>query len=220
MQYIKKQSTEPADWNNWFTVPPLRRTFDYDADYAALPNLSFAKAYLIAEQCGLCAYCQQKIEVDNASIEHVTPKKHNKELSTSYFNLVAVCKKNQVKDPPTGLFHCDSTRGNLLMTPIIFYSNAQSIPDRINKFFIAYASGEIGAKPNLQIEIKKQVEAFLEILNLNHSILKANRAKDTLRGLIAGYASLPVGSHDRNIFGEHNTIEFYVIKPFLFENTF
>jgi hypothetical protein len=47
------------------------------------PNLQNAQAYLIPEQNGLCTYCQQKIEIENSSMEHLTPKEHNKELSTS-----------------------------------------------------------------------------------------------------------------------------------------
>jgi len=200
MQYIKKQNTEPNQWNNWFIVPPSRRTFDYGVDCSSLPSLTNAKQYLIDEQHGLCAYCQQKIDIKSASIEHVTPKEHNKELSTCYYNLVAVCKKNQVKDPMTGKLHCDSTRGSRLIAPIIFYTASQSLQDLTNNFFVAYASGEIIAKPKLEESIRKQVEAFIEILNLNHSLLKASRAKDTLRGIIEAYASLPALSHHKSSF--------------------
>jgi uncharacterized protein (TIGR02646 family) len=183
MQFIQKQNTEPVGWNHWFTVPPHRRTYDYHLDYSALTNLSLAKSFLIQEQNGLCAYCQQKISLDNASIEHVTPKEQNIEFSTSYFNLVAVCKKNQVKDSFTGKLHCDSTRGSELLTSLIFYSSAKSTKVRTNKYFSAYATGEVVAKPKLDDNTKKQVEAFIDILNLNHDILKSKRAKDILNGI-------------------------------------
>jgi len=200
MQYIKKQNMEPNDWNTWFTVPPNRRTYDYRRDSSSLTQLRSAKQYLIDEQNSLCAYCQQKIDINNSSIEHVTPKEHNKELSTSYFNLVAVCNKSQVKDSSTGKFHCDKVRGSELIPPIIFYSNSESNPHRLNSLFRGYSSGEIIAKPNLPLSIKNQVEAFIDTLNLNHSILKEKRAKDTLRGLTAAYSSLIRGSHQRSIF--------------------
>ncbi len=183
MQFIQKQNTEPVNWNHWFTVPPRRRTYDYHSDYSALTNLRSAKFYLIEEQNGLFAYCQQRITVEDASIEHVTPKEHNKELSTSYFNLVAVCKKNQVKDSFTGKLHCDSTRGSELLTSIIFYSSAKSTKVHTNRYFSAYATGEVVANPELDDNTKKQVEAFIDILNLNHDILKSKRAKDTLNGI-------------------------------------
>lgn len=200
MQFINKNNIEPTDWNAWFTVPPNRRTFDYRVDSNSLPQLRLAKQHLILEQNSLCAYCQQKIDIDNASIEHVTPKEHNEELSTSYFNLVAVCNKNQVKDPLTGKFHCDRIRGSELIPPIIFYSNSKSVENNINQYFTAYADGEIVAKPSLAINIRNQVEAFVNILNLNHSILKEKRAKDVLRGLTDAYLSLASESHEKSIF--------------------
>ncbi|OYQ38445.1 retron system putative HNH endonuclease [Flavobacterium aurantiibacter] len=183
MQYIKKQNTEPADWNNWFTVPPNRRSYDYGADDRSLPDLRLAKSFLINEQHSLCAYCQQKITLENASIEHVTPKEHNKELSTNYFNLVAVCKKQQVLDPLTGNLHCDSTRGSELLPPLIFYSNAQSTDQNLNKYFSAYSTREVVPKHRLDMNTKNQVEAFISQLNLNHSIIKNKRAKDVLTGI-------------------------------------
>ncbi len=200
MQFIKKQTTEPIDWNVWFTVPPDRRTFNYGTDCSSLPRIREAKQFLIDEQHSLCAYCQQKIDIDNSSIEHVTPKEHNKELSTSYFNLVAVCNKNQVKDHLTGKFHCDRERGSNIIPPVIFYSNTKSVANKTNFYFTAYASGEIAAKPSLEITIRNQIEAFINILNLNHSTLKDNRAKGALRGMTAAYSSLPDKSHKKSIF--------------------
>jgi len=63
MQFIQKQNIPPPNWDEWFTVAgnPGRRSFDYGADYTALTNLLHAKQYLIDEQYGLCAYCQQTI---------------------------------------------------------------------------------------------------------------------------------------------------------------
>lgn len=200
MQYIKKQNTEPVDWNQWFTVPPARRSYDYGTDYSSYPELHLAKSFLINEQNGLCAYCQQKITVGDASIEHVTPKEHNKELSTNYFNLVAVCKKNQITDPNTLKLHCDSTRGSELIPPIVFYSNAKSTLQRTNKYFEARSNGEIVPKQNLDINTFQQVDSFIEKLNLNHSNLVYKRAKDTLRGIIEAYNHLPNGSHQKGIF--------------------
>ena len=208
MQYLEKQNTEPNDWNKWFTVPPNRRSYDYAVDSSSLPQLRLAKQHLIVEQNELCAYCQQKIDVDNSSIEHVTPKEHNKELSTSYHNLVAVCNKNQIRDNVTQRFHCDRNRGSELVTPIIFYSNSKSTIDNINSFFTAYSNGEIIAKQTLESNVKNQVEAFINLLNLNHNTLKEKRAKDTLNGLTKAYAGLAKGSNQkRNFWGlQYNRI--------------
>lgn len=200
MEYINKRNTEPADWNSWFTVPPSRRTYDYGADYSSLPNLSCVKQFLIDEQHSLCAYCQQKVTVKDASIEHVIPKEHNKELSTNYYNLVAVCKKQQVPDSMTRKLHCDSPRGSELIPTIIFYRNAKSTSQSTNKYFEARSNGEIVPKQNLESSTFHQVESFINTLNLNHSNLVYKRAKDTLRGIIEAYNFLPNGSHQKAIF--------------------
>lgn len=87
MQFINKQNTEPIDWNAWFTVPPDRRTFDYGIDSGSLPRIREVMHFLINEQNSLCAYCQQKIDIDNSSIEHVTPKNNGRNEITSSFTV-------------------------------------------------------------------------------------------------------------------------------------
>ncbi len=189
MQYIEKQTTPPNDWEKWFTTANGVRSFDYKKDYNSLTNVKFAKAFLLGEQHGLCAYCQQVITLENASIEHVTPKEHNVNLSTNYFNLVAVCK-TQIKDSE-GKVHCDKQRLSSLISPIIFYGNAEANDSKTNSYFGAYADGSVFAKHNLDEQTKKQVEAFIEVLNLNHTQLKETRAKEVLDGINAIFISLP-----------------------------
>ena len=77
MQYINKSDSEPREWNAWFTTGTGRRSYDYAADQGGLADLPLAKAHLWQEQNGLCAYCQSKLPIENASIEHVIPKTHN-----------------------------------------------------------------------------------------------------------------------------------------------
>jgi hypothetical protein len=103
MQYIKKQNTPPIEWDIWFTKAAGDRSYDYGNDNKSLTNLRQARQFLINEQHGLCAYCQQTISMENSSIEHVIAKEFNKELSTNYYNLVAVCK-TQLKDTVTNNF--------------------------------------------------------------------------------------------------------------------
>lgn len=214
MQYIQKQNIEPDNWNQLFIVPPSRRTYDFKSDYSALQELKEVKSILIEEQHGLCAYCQQRITVDDASIEHVTPKEHNKELSTNYFNLVAVCKKSQVKDTETGMYHCDSSRGSKLIPPIIFYANAKSTESAVNKYFMASSSGEVLPKQNLDSSTRKQVESFIDILNLNHSSLKYKRAKDTLEGIISACRAVDKKDRRRFLAAQYNRIFNNPAQPF------
>ncbi len=199
MQYIEKYPTPPQDWDRWFTKADGIRSFDYKKDYDALTNLRLAKRFLLNEQHGLCAYCQQVIPIENASIEHVTPKEHNVNLSTNYYNLVVVCK-TQMKDSE-GKVHCDKQRLSSLISPIIFYRNVDASTTKTNSYFGAYADGSVFAKPNLDEQTKKQVEAFIEILNLNHSRLKETRAKEVLDGINAIFIHLP--PHQKRAFWQN-----------------
>ncbi|MCF8371120.1 MAG: TIGR02646 family protein [Bacteroidales bacterium] len=197
MQYIKKQNTPPKKWESWFTKATGERSFDYSQDYGSLTEIRFARQFLITEQNDLCAYCQKRIDINNSSIEHVIPKEHNKEISTNYYNLVAVCNSHP-KDVFTNKLHCDKERGSLLLSHIIFYTNSDVSKNRNNCYFSASADGTIRAKDHLTDNIKHQVEGFINILNLNHSALKETRAKDFLDGMIEEYHSIP--PHQGNTF--------------------
>jgi uncharacterized protein (TIGR02646 family) len=191
MQYIKKQHGPPVGWDNWFTKADGIRSYDYGRDYSALTQISQAKQFLIEEQCGLCAYCQQVISIENSSIEHVIPKEVNKELSTNYFNLVAVCK-TQNKEEFTNRLHCDKEKGSDMISPLIFLANCDVSATSNNSYLAAYSDGTIVPKPNLKYEIENQVISFINIVNLNHTNLRERRAQDVLNGLIEAYRSIPV----------------------------
>ncbi len=197
MQFIRKRPEPPKDWPLWFSTATGRRSFDYKADERELTNLSLAKKFLLEEQKGLCAYCQSELTSDNSSIEHVIPKSANKEFSTDYHNLVAVCKK-PLKDPETGRSHCDKERGDKLLPSIIFHD--AGVNDRCNnQFFDALGDGTIRPKPKLEPEIEKQVSAFIEILNLNHPVLAGNR-KQILGSIIDVYRSISEIDHLKKDF--------------------
>lgn len=187
MQYIKKQNSFPTDWETWFTTATGQRSYDYGKDYSSLTHLSKAKAYLISEQNGLCAYCQCSISSENSSIEHVVPKSLNKEHSTNYFSLVAVCKP-LVKDEK-GEFYCDKAKRDSPITPLLFFSDSSVVSNSNNRYFEVGADGQIGATHHLNDSLKKQVDAFIEIVNLNHPVPKQNRT-GILNGMIEIYRSL------------------------------
>lgn len=190
MQFIKKRDIPPREWEQWFTTANGVRSFNYGADYQNLPNISQAKVFLLNEQSNLCAYCQRKLTNEIASIEHIIPKSHNLELSTNYFNLVAVCKETSV-DSNTGRKYCEPERGNTLLPPIIYYQDAQVTQNSNHRYFVVYQDGTIAPKYDLRIDIKNQVQSFIEILNLNHSDLLKQRS-DMLSGILEGFVAIPV----------------------------
>ncbi|TFF39142.1 retron system putative HNH endonuclease [Mucilaginibacter psychrotolerans] len=191
MEYIRKQEGPPEDWDLWFTTATGVRTFDYGSDYGALTNLPSAKEFLLREQNFLCAYCQQTLTKESASIEHVIPKEYNVELSTNYYNLVAVCK-SPLKDPITSRLHCDKEKQSRIIIPLIFISNNSANIDRNNSWFDARSDGSIVPKHNASAEHFKQTEAFIETLNLNHLLLREARAKDALDPIIQVSSQIPI----------------------------
>jgi hypothetical protein len=112
----------------------------------------------------------------------VLPKSFNVPLSTSYYNLVAVCK-NPVKDLRTKRTHCDKERLNTPIIPIFFYDSC-SVSDSTNHpYFIAQLDGKILPKNALSSVVYSQIESLIEILNLNHSSLVFKRL-EILNGII------------------------------------
>lgn len=168
MQYIKKNDFEPPQWNTWFTTNQGLRSYNYGQDYQILPNLSQARAHLIAEQHNLCAYCQKGIKLENSRIEHLIPKSACVELSTNYHNLVAVCDNRNN--------HCDVSKSDRLIPPIIFDCRAEIIldlnndPVTNNRYFKVCGSGEIIPKTE-----HPEASEFISKLNLNQETLKCQR---------------------------------------------
>jgi uncharacterized protein (TIGR02646 family) len=187
MQFINKSVTEPVGWNDWFTVPvdpEARRSYDYRRDASAMPDLRNAKEHLLIEQGFLCAYCQSLLSHDTASIEHFVPKSKNVNLSTSYHNLVAVCKDSPLDSKKRK--HCDKDRKDQLLTPIIFYNDACVSNATNHAYFTIDGNLLLSAKHTLDNHVRTQVQSFIEILNLNHSNLVNMRIKNTLSGIIDG----------------------------------
>jgi len=190
MLYIKKADTAPVDWEAWFTTAIGNRSYDYGRDQPNLPRLREARKFLLEEQNHLCAYCLQKISIIDSSIEHVIPKEFSVELSTSYTNLVAVCKNPQ-PDLESGKLHCDKHKLSEIITPFIFIANCQVTPIKNNAYFSVGSDGAIFPKGTATFEHQSQAHAYINTLNLNHSLLMANRAKDYLDNMIRDFRAIP-----------------------------
>jgi len=52
----------------------------------------------------------------------------------------------------------------------------------------------------LESDIKNQINAFINILNLNQTLVKESRSKDVLGGITSAYAAIPKSSPDKAIF--------------------
>lgn len=197
MLYIKKTESLPGNWDVWFTTPNGTRTYDYGKDSGSLPRLREAREFLLKEQNYLCAYCLQKIGLESSSIEHVLPKEYCKELSTAYTNLIAVCR-NPPLDSPSSRLHCDKEKLSKIITPFVFLRNCQVTATENNAYFSVGSDGIIIPKGNATYEHKLQAEAYINTLNLNHSLLKDKRAKEYLHPIIDGYRHIQ--PHQKKIY--------------------
>jgi uncharacterized protein (TIGR02646 family) len=197
MEFIAKQPFQPQNWDLWFTDFNRIRITDYGEQSRNCPNLHIARSFLLQEQNYLCAYCQKTLTPENTSIEHVIPKSQNQEQSTQYHNLVAVCKTPQSDPADPHRYHCDKERGNKLLPPIIFYSDATCNYLRNNSYFVSRSDGTILPKETLPPPIYEQVKAFISILNLNHTLLKNSR-NSILQPILMGAAK--AGNNRQNYF--------------------
>lgn len=183
MQYIKKSNEPPADWRKWFTVANQKLVYDYEQAQNNGANLTAVREYLINEQNGLCAFTQQTINLNNSTIDHIIPKSLNKELSTNYYNLVAVIKNisfnNENLNP-------NQAKDNKIIPPILFVDHAEVRSSKNHYYFRASAStGEILIKSPMKNKLDElNAKVFLENTSLNHSILKGLRL-NALDGILA-----------------------------------
>lgn len=117
MKHIHKQS-EPADFSNWKARYPAAEYEDLWNE-AAYPGADAARtalrASLLAEQHGLCCYCETRIDSGDFHVEHFKPKDRNRvpsfrPLQLVYANLHACCRRTPKKVPDE---YCGHKKGNI-----------------------------------------------------------------------------------------------------------
>lgn len=153
---------EPVEWTAKKATPGF-------TEYEPIPELRDA---LLIEQGYICAYCMRRIpandvKVDATSkIEHIISQEDRKDLQLNYANM-AICCPGNLNDEP----HCDKLKGN---SSVSFNLHTQALQQSIE-----YASRD-GLIRSTNTTWNKEMN---ELLNLNHTMLKANR-KEALWGVI------------------------------------
>jgi len=156
MKFVAK-GKEPAAWRAYRITPGV--------DFDAIPEL---KEALLNEQGYLCCYCMNGIKDDNMKIEHYKPRSIYPALKMEYTNLFAACKGDFCWDK-----HCDTKKENteLNIHPADPRNNCEKI--------IGYStSGKLTYPDKYKIDIE-------EILNLNNSVLIANRHEALFGAILA-----------------------------------
>lgn len=170
MEKIKKQNNIPTDWKSYFIGNGIEvQNYSKVTDTEKLKEV---RQLLINEQEGLCAYCQRVIEVENSNIEHIIPKAIAPDISTNYFNLVAVCNfKDSSVSNENEL--CENNKKDKIIKSFVYFENL------FEKFKLKPKLIELSYQGYLTPNKTKigSLESELEILNLNDPYFCQARAK-------------------------------------------
>lgn len=162
MFYIEKQR-EPIELTN-----EKRNGLKSYNDMSSNTKTKIRKT-LLREQGHLCAYCMQRIDLQNMTIEHYIPQNPSDRevddmLSIDYNNMLAVCSGNTNGPHRKNDLTCDKHRGNIPLTvdPRDEYSIAK----------ICYQDD--GTIYSLDAEINRDLDETLN-LNCEATLFKQNR---------------------------------------------
>ena len=181
-----------------------------NANFNDFEEKEIVKDYLIREQCGLCAYCMNRISKDvfyvdgerktHCKIEHFKPQSKYPDLQLDYKNMLGCCSGNEGK--PYKLQTCDTRKGNklLMFNPsnendskkmdIRFYkdgtihSGNKDFDDQLNNILNLN-------EPQLVSARKSVLDGVFNILNKK----KGTRTKSELENYIKKISELDNGFH-------------------------
>lgn len=187
MKFIVKEKTAPQAFID--IVHPVI-SGDVNTGYNSLGTLRKELIkFLIHEQRGLCAYCNQLINEENSTVEHLICQSHNPSYDLNYYNLFAVCNGNEGKIPTS---HCDKFRangsGNGYFFPFILFDKCVTNSwAKTNPFFdiefnrkLSLVTGRIVPK-EMKVDgfprIKENIQHVIDTLNLNAPILITARKR-------------------------------------------
>lgn len=144
------------------------------ANYANYADKAALRQALVAEQRGLCCYCQSRIRAtpEGMKIEHWQCQAEHPGRQLDYSNLLGACLGGHGR--PEREQHCDTRKGN---NGLCFSVCDPAHP--IERKIRFLGSGEITSDDEM---VRKAIN---EVLNLNRSRLKENR-KSALTGFLQG----------------------------------
>ena len=114
MKYIEK-GREPESFSNWKSLANENWQPTYNELSGQIKK--DIKNTLIAEQGGICCYCERKLQYDDSHIEHLNPQSNSQEERLNFDNLLCSCQKKLKKGEPR---HCGNSKGDdiLPITPL------------------------------------------------------------------------------------------------------
>jgi uncharacterized protein (TIGR02646 family) len=105
MRHIRKQAEPPA--LTAYRAGPGAR---YDGDSGFPPVKDAIRASLVAEQRGLCCYCEQRIQATEGAmrVEHRVPQSVDATRDLDWSNLLGACRGGE----GSRALHCDVAKGD------------------------------------------------------------------------------------------------------------
>lgn len=114
MKYIIKRE-EPESFTKW----KASANNNWKPTYNQLSGQvkKDVKNALIAEQGGICCYCERKLNYDDSHIEHLNPQCNSEEGQLDFQNMLCSCQKHLKKREP---LHCGNSKGKdaIAITPL------------------------------------------------------------------------------------------------------
>lgn len=172
MKSISK-TTEPAS----LAEHRSNRTENYIPTYGNLSTQALAdlRNNLVAEQGAICCYCMSRIKADSTKmkIEHWESQEKHPDRQLDYSNLLGACLGGEKHGEKTlrNTHHCDTRKRNdaLSLNPAAPNSNMESRLKYLRDGTIESDDAKLSNDIN-------------NVLNLNYSLLRSNRAS-VLTGL-------------------------------------
>jgi len=158
---------EPTSLTAWRATNPR--------DYNGYQDKDAIRDSLIAEQRGICCYCQSRIrpEIGSIKIEHWASHSGHPDLRLVYSNLLGACMGGEGK--PGRDQHCDTYKGeqDLCRNPAVYSHDVEVVLRYLN-------DGRITSSNEL---FNEQLNS---VLNLNHPFLMNSRKEvlDSLKTML------------------------------------
>lgn len=91
MRYIEKHTAEPEAFSRW-KKDNAKANWN---DFSISTEHRDLREQLLAEQVGMCCYCEVMLTLDDSHIEHLKPKSKHPKERFAYCNLLASCNRKE-----------------------------------------------------------------------------------------------------------------------------
>jgi|JI9StandDraft_1071089.scaffolds.fasta_scaffold79180_1 uncharacterized protein (TIGR02646 family) len=172
--------------------------YDKPWDEFKNPDKTVTHNYILRTQKYLCAYCQQKLRERDSSysfghLEHIIPRDESKELTFNYANLVVCCQGFDIEEYREKIKSgrvkrseefCAPKKGSKLNHNLFLNPVTEELIEEYFDYEIVNSQNDPRSKEcrimpdeSRTIEEKEKSQYTIDLLLLNHNMLKTMRAK-------------------------------------------